>query len=282
MRTITMYDVLRQLDRRRFLGFSIWEFSLRSLPRLYGRIFLRDIVLRHPIRTLNGMLAYRRFDQGGRCEGDITYLYDGTETDLREGIVETDGDFLVALGFCQKPLGAPGLGCPAGRFNHDCHTLASDPTPGNADRANRLPIPCRDCDVRAIGLAALQAGAVVYIMTSAADIAHHLFIPTLENRRFRYGLFLQCAYSIPTMVLPLLICRIQSLLVGYGTGDCRDYAQFLRADEGTKDERTHLNPTARARVLDLLHDVASVRRARGQHGYRVRREGPLYVPAGRL
>jgi hypothetical protein len=281
MRTITMYDVLRQLDRRRFLGFPIWEFSIRSLPRLYGRIFLRDIVLRHPLRTLNGMLAYRRFHQGGRCEGDITHLYDGTEADLREGIVETDGDFLVALGFCQKPLGAPGPGCPAGHFNHDCRVLARDPTPESADQVDRLPIPCRDCDIRAIGLAALQAGAVVYIMTSAADIARHLFIPTLENRHFRYGLFLQCAYSIPAMVLPLLICRIQSLLVGYGTGDCRDYPQFLRADEGTKNERTYLDPTTHARVLDLLHDVATVRRARGQHDYRFRREGPLYVPTGR-
>jgi hypothetical protein len=276
-----MYDVLHQLDRRRFLGFSIWEFSLRSLPRLYGHIFLRDVVLRHPLRTLNGMLAYRRFHQEGRCEGDITHLYDGTETDLREGILETDGDFLVALGFCQKPLGAPGPGCPAGRFNHDCRVLARDPMPEIDDQADRLPIPCRDCDVRAIGLAALQAGAVVYIMTSAADIAHHLFIPALENRRFRFGLFLQCAYSMPAMVLPLLICRIRSLLVEYSAGDCRDYPQFLLADEGTKDEHTYLSSTAHARVLDFLHGVALGRQARGQHDYRFRREGPLYVPAGK-
>jgi hypothetical protein len=272
-----MYEILRQLDRRRFLGFPIWEFSLRSLPRLYGRIFLGDIVLRHPLRTLNGVLAYRRFEQRQR-EGDITHLHEGTEADLREGILKTDGGFLVALGFCQKPLGPPGPGCPAGHFNHDCHILARDDVLEVSHHARRLPIPCRDCDIRAIGLAALHAGATVYIMTSAVDIAHHLFIPTLKNERFRYGLFLQCAYSIPAMILPLLICRIQSLLVGYSTGDCQDYAQFLRADEGTKEERTYLSPAAHARILDFLQDMASIRQASGQRHCRFRRDGPLFIP----
>ena len=273
-----MYNILRQLDRRRFLGFSIWEFSLRSLPRLYGRIFLRDIVLRHPLRTLKGMMTYRHLYQRCRSEGDITHLYDGTEAGLREGILKTDGGFLVALGFCQKPLNTPGPGCPAGHFNHDCHVLARDHISEIGHQAGRLPIPCRDCDIRTIGLAALRAGATVYIMTSAVDIARHLFIPTLENDRFRYGLFLQCTYSIPAMVVPLLICRIQSLLVGYGAGDCRDYPQFLLADEGTKDERTYLNPAVHARVLAFLQGIASIRQASGQRHCRFRRDGPLYVP----
>jgi hypothetical protein len=271
-----MPHILRQLDQRRFLGFPIWEFSFRSLPRLYGRIFVRDIALRHPLRTLTGFLAYRRFARRERREGDVTHLYAGTETDLREEIVEADGGFLVALGFCQKPAGGPGAGCPAGRFNHECHLLARDDV--LEVQAQSLPVACRDCDVRAIGAAALRAGAIVYIMTSAADIARHLFIPTLEDGRFRHGLFLQCPYSIPAMILPLLICRIRSLLVGYGEGDCRDYGQFLLADGGVKDERTHLNPTAHAHVLGFLQDVASARRGRGRYHSRFHRDGPLYVP----
>jgi hypothetical protein len=91
-----MPHLLRQLDQRRFLGFPIWEFSFRSLPRLYGRIFVRDIALRHPVRTVQGMLAYRRFSRRGRQEGDITHLYAGAEADLREEIAEADGGFLVA------------------------------------------------------------------------------------------------------------------------------------------------------------------------------------------
>jgi hypothetical protein len=271
-----MLHILRRLDQRRFLGFRIWEFSFRSLPRLYGRIFVRDIALRHPMRTLQGMLAYRRFSQRGRREGNITHLYAGTEADLRQEIVGADGGFLVALGFCQKTVGELGLDCPAGRFNHECHVLAHDDI--LEVQAERLPIACRDCDVRFVGAAALRAGAAVYIMTSAADIARHLFIPTLKDGRFRHGLFLQCPYSIPAMILPLLVCRVRSLLVGYGQGDCQDYAQFLLADEGTKDERTHLNPTNHARVLDFLQDIASAHQARGRHYRRFHQDVFLYVP----
>jgi hypothetical protein len=271
-----MLHVLRTLDRRRFLGFPVWEFSFRSLPRLYGRVFVWDIVLRHPLRALQGLLAYRQFSRRGWQAGEITRLYSGTEADLRRDIVGLDGGFLVALGFCQKPVGAPGVGCPAGRFNHECRVLARDDILGI--QAERLPTACRDCDVRLIGAAALRAGAAVYIMTSAADIARHLFIPTLEGGRFRHAVFLQCTYSIPAMVLPLLICRIRSLLVGYSEGDCRDYAQFLLADEGTKEERTTLNPTTRAHVVDFLQHIGSARQARGRRPRCFHQHGSLYVP----
>jgi hypothetical protein len=266
-----MIHMLRQLDEHRFLGFPIWEFSFRSLPRLYGCIFLRDMLLRHPLRTLKGMLAYRRFFRQGQREGDVTRLYAGTEADLREAILAGDGRFLVALGFCQKPMD-----CPAGRFNHVCHVLARDDILEIS--AGRLPIACGDCDVRVIGTSALRAGAAVYIMTSAADIARHLFIPSLERDGFLHGLFLQCPYSVPAMILPLLICGIHAMLVGYSEGDCQDYPQFLLADEGTKDERTQLNPTAHAHVVDFLQGVASARRARGQGCRHFRWDGCLYVP----
>jgi hypothetical protein len=118
-------------------------------------------------------------------------------------------------------------------------------------------------------------------MTSAADIAHHLFIPTLERNRFQHGIFVLCSYSIPAMIIPLLICRFQALLVGYSTGDCRDYDQFLLADEGAKDERTFLSPVAHAYVKRFLQDVAQARRARGTHYRRFQQEGALYVPVSR-
>jgi hypothetical protein len=271
-----MLHILRTLDQHRFLGFAIWEFSFRSLTRLYGRIFLRDIVLQHPLRTLEGVLAYQRFSRQGWSPGEVTHLYTGTQADLQTEIAEADGGFLVALGFCQKPLGPPGSGCPAGRFTHQCYVLVGNDV--LEAQVERLPLPCRECDVRLIGTAALRAGAAVYIMTSAADIARQLFIPTLERDRFRYGLFLQCPYSIPAMALPLLICGIRSVLVGYAEGDCRDYPQFLLADEGTKDERTCLNPLAQAYVLDFLRDIASARQTGERHYCRFRCEGPLYVP----
>jgi hypothetical protein len=200
-----------------------------------------------------------------------------TEADFREQIRRAPGGFLLALGFCQKPIGTSGVGCPAGRFNHECYFL---------DRGDILDVPafqlsapCRGCDIRTMGLAALHAAAAVYIMTSAVDIARHVFIPTLQSDRFRYGLFLQCPYSIPAMILPLLICGVPSLLVGYSAGDCRDYTQFLLADKGTKGERTFLSPTAHSRVLDFLQGVVPTDQVKGPYHRRFQREGPLYVPA---
>jgi len=204
-------------------------------------------------------------------------LYDGTEADFREQIREAQGGFLLAVGFCQKPLGTSGVGCPAGRFNHECYFLASDNILDIP--MAQLPTPCRGCDIRAIGVTALRAGAALYIMTSALDIARHLFVPILRSRRFRYGLFLQCPYSIPAMILPLFICGVPSLLVGYSEGDCRDYTQFLLADNGTKDERTFLSPTAHTRIFDFLRGVVSTSQANGQYHRRFQREGPFYVPA---
>ena len=272
-----MYGLLKRLDDAAFLGFRIWEFSFRSLRRRYSLTFLARILLRHPANAIAGVSKYRRLVRANLEQSDITMLFEGPEDDLVSRLATARRDLLVAVGFCQKPMGAPGVGCPAGRFNHDCRVLARDDV--LEVQAGRLPIACRGCGVRVIGTAALRAGAVVYIMTSAADIARHLFIPTLEGGRFRHGLFLQCPYSIPAMILPLLICHIQSLLVGYGEGDCRDYAQFLLADGGTKGERTYLNPTAHAHVLDFLQDVASARRARGRHYRRFHRDGFLHVPA---
>lgn len=273
-----MFRILQALDRHRFLGFPIWEFSLRSLRRLYGWLFLRDIVLRHPIRTLQGLLAYRLFSWEGCWQQPILHVGEGSRVDLGGANRAEEGTSLVvALGFCQKPLGAPGTGCPAGRFNHECHALA------RADllevRPGQLPGPCRDCDIRAIGTVALRAGAAVYIMTSAVDIARHLFVPVLGAARFRHGLFLLCPYSVPAMVLPLLICNVRSVLVGYSQGDCRDYAQFILADEGTKDVQTRLATEACSAVFELLQEADLGYQATGWRPSRFRREGVLYVPS---
>ena len=253
---------------------SLVHFSLRSLTQAYGRTFIRSILLPHPLAALRGLQAYAALRTQRSAQG--VFLRRGAAEFLSRAAEEGER-FLVATGFCQKPLGAPGMGCPVGRFNHECHVLNRDDI--LEPEVERFPPPCRDCDVRLISTVALQAGAVVYIMTSAADIARHLFIPTLADNRFQYGLFLQCSYSIPAMVLSLLICRIQGILAGYGAGDCRDYDQFLLADEGTKDESTLLNPEAHAHVLGFLQDIATARQARGQHYDHFRRDGCLYVPA---
>jgi hypothetical protein len=82
------------------------------------------------------------------------------------------------------------------------------------------------------------------------------------------------------MALPLLICGIQSVLIGYAEGACQDYDQFLLADEGTKNERTFLASSAYASALNILQAAASARQDSGRKPPRCfQREGVLYVPA---
>jgi hypothetical protein len=264
--------MLRGLDRRRFLGFSIWEFSFHSLPRAYGRFFLREIVLRHPLRTLTGLWTYRRMTPG---VGPITRLFSGGDESFVQRAACQENGLLVALSFCQKPLGdsAGHRGCPIGRFNHECAVLGrSHPfTP-----EEHLPLPCRTCDVRAFGLAALRAGAAVYIMTSAVDIGRDLLVPIIDRGRFRHGVFLLCPYSVPAFILPLCIGRMEALFAAYSTGDCRNYGQFIRADEGRKDERTQLSFSTHGQVMALLEKVAAALHAPPPGHFQ--REGELFVP----
>ncbi len=96
----------------------------------------------------------------------ISLLCSGTEVDLRGETVRANGGFLVAPGSCQKPLD-----CPAWRLDHERRAFVRGDILEAATVV--LPASCRTCEVRVIG--------IVSIMTSAADIARHLFIPTLER-----------------------------------------------------------------------------------------------------
>ncbi|GAG51377.1 unnamed protein product, partial [marine sediment metagenome] len=189
-------DLLRKLDDKAFLGFRVWDFSFRSLPHRYGTAFLKKIVFRHPLRTLSGLLAYRHLVHGERRRGDITRLFSEAEEDFQRRVAEEEGDFLVAVGFCQKPMREAGHGheYPVGRFNHRCLYLAQLDLSQPEDRS--IPSVCHSCEIRAIGTKALRAGADMHIMTSALDIAHDIFVPTLERGRFKTAIFCVCPYSV--------------------------------------------------------------------------------------
>ena len=252
--------LLRRLDARAFLGFRVWEFSFKSLFRRYGYTFFRQIMLKHPYRTIEGCLSYRRFLQEGRVEGDITTL--GEKVEGRE-------ELLVGLGFCLKPMGRPG--CPSGRPNHDCLHLARL----DLRRSGPADPSCQGCAIRSLGTAALRAGAHVNVMTSALDIAHDIMIPAVEKRRFRRVILFLCPLSIQAILLPLLICGIQGLLVAYSAGNCLDYPQWLLADGGIKRERTRIGREALDEVLHLLERVGAERRVGYTHFQRV---GNIYAP----
>jgi hypothetical protein len=272
-------DLLRKLDEKAFLGLQVWDFSFRSLPHRYGSAFLKEVVFRHPLRTLSGLLAYRRLVHSNRKEGDITPLFSVSEEDFQRRIAGGGGSFLVAAGFCQKPMREAGHGdeCPAGRFNHRCLYLAQL----DLSQPEGRPIPsvCLNCEIRAIGTRALRAGADMHIMTSALDIAHDIFVPTLERGRFKTAILCVCPYSVQPMVLPLLICGIEGLVVRFDSGYCADYSQWSLADRGVKDDRTLLSPQAHSKILDFLDGIAGLRGELGKPSYhRFQLEGNIYVP----
>jgi len=271
--------MLRKLDEKAFLDFKIWDFSFRSLPHRYSSAFLKKVVFRHPLRTLSGLLAYRRLVHDDRRGGDITYLFSGAEEDFQRRVAGGEGGFLVAVGFCQKLMREAGHGdeCPVGRFNHRCLYLAqldlSQPEGGS------IPSVCRDCEIRAIGARALWAGADMHIMTSALDIAHDIFVPALERGRFKTAIFCVCPYSVQPMALPLLICGIEGFMVQFDSGYCADYSQWSLADKGIKDDRTLLSPQAHSKILDFLDGVAALRAELGKPPYHCfQPEGNIYVP----
>jgi hypothetical protein len=272
-------DLLRKLDENAWLGFRIWDFSFRSLSHGYGSAFLKEVVFRHPLRTLSGLLAYRRMIYRDARQGDITYLIPRTEQAFQGRVAQAEGDFLVAVGFCQKPMRETGHSheCPAGRFNHRCVYLAQLDLSHTSETG--LPPPCRGCEIRLIGSRALQAGAAMHIMTSALDIADDIFVPALEQGRFKTAIFCVCPYSVQPMVLPLLICCIQGFVVQFDSGYCADYSQWSLADRGTKNERTLLSPPAHRKILDFLDGVAALRTERGVPATsRFELEGNIYVP----
>lgn len=266
---------LLALDRRAFLGFQVWEFSWRSLGQRYGHTFLRRIVLRYPLRTLRGLLAYRRFVVAGSGERPVVNLTSGGLARFVQAAAEAGDGFLVATGFCQKPMArGEREGCPAGRANHLCHYLA------HLEQAEAFHPACAACDIRIIGLRALRAGATMHIMTTALDIAHDLLLPTLAQGRFRQALLALCPYSVQPMALSLSICGIEAVLVTYGSGACADYTQWLQADRGMKPERTFIASEGHMRLLELLDEVSARRIELGRPPpRRFRLVGNLYLPS---
>jgi hypothetical protein len=269
---MTLYDLLARLDEGSFLGLRLWEFSLRSMGRSYGRTFLRRVILRHPLRTLAGLLRYLRLPRQRPQQHGVSLLFEGPEGEFLSRLAGSGTRLLVAAGYCQKPL-VPG--CPAGRANHDCVYLDRLDLDHGGQGALSA---CGDCDVRTLGTLALRAGACMHIMTSALDIAHDVMIPSLEGALFQSFIMCLCPFSVRVIGPPLTLCGLRGYLVGYESGNCVEYEQWLRADEGIKPERTALHPIARSRIIAWLEGIAAQRAREGRRYPRFRREGNIYVP----
>jgi hypothetical protein len=211
-------------DQRQVGGFRLWDFGRRSLGREYGWVFLWHAVMRHPVQFARGLRQYRRLIKSGLAGREVYAHGEG----LKWG---RGAETIVGVGFCLKPIDPP---CPSGRANHDCQYFEQ-----RLHRAGgRMAAGCARCKIRQHGLEALSQGCHFYIMTSALDIWRDLFLPALQDRRFRRGVFALCRYSFDPFLLPLLMANMEYALIPFASGDCRDYETWLQADVGIKDTQT--------------------------------------------
>jgi hypothetical protein len=271
-RCIVVHNLLARLDSAAFLGFKVWEFSYRSLRMEYGLTFLKRVLLPHPVRALAGLVRYPRLQIENRSQGSISLLFEGPEEGFVARLSQAQADLLVAVGFCQKPLEPA---CPAGRPNHDCTYLD---TLDQAGGGGTLHPACAECEITGIGTLALQAGASMYIMTSALDIARDVMIPTVDHGRFQKVIMCLCPYSVQAIALPLVICGLEGYLVAYESGNCVDWEQWLQADRGIKKGMTAVDPEAYSKVLTLLERCADQRASEGVRFNEFQREGNIHTP----
>lgn len=263
--------MLKRERVRRLAG--LLDFSLHSLAQPYGRLFLRRVALRHPLRLVKGTWHYLRQRQP---EAGQFQLSDSTASGFVPDSATDPARLLVATGFCQKPLPVPGRhnGCPAGRFNHDCLYLAQlrlgPPVETPGDTA------CEDCFVRVLGHAALRAGASFAVLTSAVDITHDVLIPTLEQQRFAHCLMAVCPYSLEPMGLALSICSMDGYILAFDTGFCAGFREWLRADRGIKPEQTTLPEEGARKMFRQLNAIAQA--APGSGSATFEQKGHIYQP----
>lgn len=225
-------------------------------------------MFKHPWRTLSGMKKYQMFV---KSEEDLFVRY-------HKGIALPDEQKisnkfrnkktvpLLGLGFCLKPYDPKDetKSCPAGRANHECLYLET----------GRIQAICSDCAILKISKKGLAAGCSVYIMTSAKDIAADFLLPQIDRGLFPAAILLLCPYSVQAILPALLICGVESYLVAYRSGYCKDYQEWRRADLGIKEERTSLSTESIEKIFYLLDqpkDFAS-------RSIAFKREGNIFHP----
>ncbi len=228
---------------RQLLKSPIWGFSLRSLFTRYGQFFLWRMAFAHPVRLYRALVRFPQLSL------KLT----------RTGYVATDdraanGYDLVAGSFCQKPFD-----CPVGRFNHRC--LKAETV------LDRVPRACQGCPLGQVAAVAAAQGSDFYVMTSALDIAHDLFLPNLRFGRWKRALFVLCPYSAQPFLLAMLVAGLEGVLVTFCCGDCRSYRDFALADRGVKTEQTRVETELWRRFLAVPGELSG----------RLRKEGNLYV-----
>lgn len=246
------------LDKIRFLNIGIWDFSIKSLVRYYGLAFFSRIIVRHPFKSIKGLRKYQKYNRG-ELSGKLLIGPQHPEKCI------DNNKSVTGVGFCLKPVSPE---CISGRANHDCRFFELNLHLKN----NTEPLCCRECTIKKTGLLALYKGSSFYIMTSAKDILHDIFLPSVKKGKYLKGLFCMCKYSFEPFKTALLISGIEACLFSFESGDCRDYKTWLRADKGIKDEQTTLSNT----FVQSLENILSLTSA--DRNLKFRKSGNIFYP----
>jgi len=252
------------LDRKEFLSYRLWEFSLRNLFRFFPYHFLFRVLLIHPLKALRGVSKYQKLvNESKRSDLYGTRILEDIFNQLKTGM-EDSCHFVLAPGFCMKPYEEEKgeSTCPVGHFNHRCLVLEK-PAMFLKDQ-NQWQQPCSNCNLGTLALLSANMKSDFYIMTSARDITNDLFLPAIKNRGARMGIFLLCPYSTEAFTWGLAISGIDGALTTFCKGDCLNHGDFTKADIGIKEKQTYIDEAIFDRLKTELTTLAQSKDKKGQ------------------
>ena len=96
-------------------------------------------------------------------------------------------------------------------------------------------------------------------MTSAIDIARDVYIPALQNKGARVGLFFLCPYSLEPFTFGLATSGLRGFLVPFCQGACSTHQEWTNADIGIKNNQTFVASEEWQDVLELLEKLVAIR-----------------------
>jgi hypothetical protein len=247
------------LDRKEFLNYRLWEFSLSNSARLFPYYFLFRILFFHPVKATRGIFKYQKLVR--KLNGDAllgTKKLDEISHSLKSGTI-IFSRFFIAPGFCMKPYDEAKRisNCPIGHFNHRCLVLEN--LSMFLTEQQKWQQPCNECFLGTLAQLSVKLGANFYIMTSALDIARDLHLPAIKGNGAHSGIFLLCPYSTEAFSWGLATSGMDGSLITFCKGDCLNHEDFTKADIGIKEKQTFVEQTVFENLKTELENLAQSR-----------------------
>ncbi len=249
------------LDKKEFLNYRLWEFSLRNLFRFFPYHFIFKVLFFHPYKALRGIIKYQKLVKNSNGEPLTgTTKLENIFLNLNTSRIDSS-QLLISPGFCMKPYDEvkSSSTCPVGHFNHRCLVLEKSAL--SLKDQKHWQQPCNDCPLGTLAQLSAKIKANFYIMTSAYDITNDLFLPAIKNKTANLGIFLLCPYSTEAFTWGLAISGIDGFLITFYKGDCLNHEDFTKADVGIKEKQTIIE---HAELDNLKTEVSKISQTKAE------------------